>query len=335
MILEYLLFFKDLLFIYLLVRPKVDISVEPDRIKEGKSVNLTCKVEAGRPEPQITWLKNTTLKGNSLSLFFTEITKEDEGLYTCRANNEAGVSTKDVNISVKVPPRIKEFRNLTIAFNSPFKEECYLGGDPKVSVNWTKDAVLISKNNTLVIRQVTLKYKGNYECTAKNDYGKEKSSFWIDVTVSSTNFCPDQEQAIQMEPLNAEVDEWEVAVNRVLLQDVIGRGAFGAVWRALLSSPNGQPGNRTVAAKCFTRKPPSICSIDTYVDLRAMALPDQEEAIQMEPLNAEVDEWEVAVNRVLLQDVIGRGAFGAVWRALLSSPNGQPGNRTVAAKCFT
>ena len=70
-----------------------------------------------------------------------------------------------------------------------------------------------------------------------------------------------------MEPLNAEVDEWEVAVNRVLLQDVIGRGAFGAVWRALLSSPNGQPGNRTVAAKCFTRKPPSIC-IYTYVDLR-------------------------------------------------------------------
>ena len=70
-----------------------------------------------------------------------------------------------------------------------------------------------------------------------------------------------------MEPLNAEVDEWEVAVNRVLLQDVIGRGAFGAVWRALLSSPNGQPGNRTVAAKCFTRKPPSICSIGTCVDL--------------------------------------------------------------------
>ena len=71
-----------------------------------------------------------------------------------------------------------------------------------------------------------------------------------------------------MEPLNAEVDEWEVAVNRVLLQDVIGRGTFGAVWRALLSSPNGQPGNRTVAAKCFTRKLPSVRSINTYVDLR-------------------------------------------------------------------
>ena len=35
-----------------------------------------------------------------------------------------------------------------------------------------------------------------------------------------------------------------------------------------MSSPNGQPGNRTVAAKYFTRKPPSIRSIDTCVDLR-------------------------------------------------------------------
>ena len=101
MILEYLLFSKDLLFIYLLVRPEVVISVAPKLIKEGNSVNLTCEVVAGRPEPQITWLKNTTLKGNSLSLFFTEITKEDEGLYTCRAKNAAGVSTKDVNISLK------------------------------------------------------------------------------------------------------------------------------------------------------------------------------------------------------------------------------------------
>ena len=38
--------------------------------------------------------------------------------------------------------------------------------------------------------------------------------------------------------------------------------------RSRVSSPNGQPGNRTVAAKYFTRKPPSIRSIDTCVDLR-------------------------------------------------------------------
>ena len=55
-------------------------------------------------------------------------------------------------------------------------------GDPQVSVSWTKDGVLLSKNNTLIIRQATLKDRGNYECTAKNDYGEANSSFWIDVT---------------------------------------------------------------------------------------------------------------------------------------------------------
>ena len=101
MILEYLRFSKDMLFIYLLVRPKVDISGASNPIIEGNSVNLTCKVVEGRPEPRITWLKNNTLQGQSLSLFFSEITKEEEGRYTCKAENAAGFDTKDIDISVK------------------------------------------------------------------------------------------------------------------------------------------------------------------------------------------------------------------------------------------
>ena len=90
-----------MLFIYLLVRPEVYISGARDLIIEGSKVNLTCKVKAGWPEPQITWLKNDTLPGEILTLFFSEITKEDEGQYTCKAENEAGISTKDIDISVK------------------------------------------------------------------------------------------------------------------------------------------------------------------------------------------------------------------------------------------
>ncbi|XP_066030697.1 fibroblast growth factor receptor homolog 1-like [Pocillopora verrucosa] len=281
---------KDIL-VRVIVRPKVDISGASDRIIEGSSVNLTCKVVAGRPEPQITWFKNNTLQGQSLSLFFSEIKKEDEGRYTCKAENEAGISTKDIDISVKVPPRVSnESRNLIIALDSTFTKECYLRGDPQVSVNWTKDGVLLSKNNTLVIRQVTFEDKGYYECTARNDYGEAKSSFWIDVTAKQVPRA--------MQSFNT---SWYYIGGSVVVATVISL----IVWYF-----------------CKRRR-------------TAMALPDQEQAIQMEPLNTEVDEWEVAVNRVLLQDVIGRGAFGAVWRALLSSPNGQPGNRTVAAKCFT
>jgi len=64
----------------------------------------------------------------------------------------------------------------------------------------------------------------------------------------------DQEHAVEMQLCEVEVDEWEIAVGRLQLQELIGRGAFGAVWRALLSEPDGKPGNRTVAVKCFTRK---------------------------------------------------------------------------------
>lgn len=67
-------------------------------------------------------------------------------------------------------------------------------------------------------------------------------------------FSPDQEEAVEMQLLNVEVDKWEIAVDRLIIREVIGRGAFGAVWRALLSEGDGKPGNRTVAAKCFTRK---------------------------------------------------------------------------------
>ena len=55
---------------------------------------------AGRPEPRITWLKNNTLQRESLSLFFSNITKEDEGWYTCKAENEVGIFTKDIHITV-------------------------------------------------------------------------------------------------------------------------------------------------------------------------------------------------------------------------------------------
>ncbi|XP_066030682.1 tyrosine kinase receptor Cad96Ca-like [Pocillopora verrucosa] len=54
----------------------------------------------------------------------------------------------------------------------------------------------------------------------------------------------------------------------------------------------------------------------------------------MDQLNANTDGWEIAADRLILREHIGRGAFGSVWRALLGRSRGRPGNRTVAAKCY-
>ena len=87
----------------------MNISGASNLIIEGNSVNLTCEIVAGRPEPEITWFKSNTLLRESWSLLFPKIKKSDEGQYTCRAENDAGNDTKHVNISVK-----GEFVNLIV-----------------------------------------------------------------------------------------------------------------------------------------------------------------------------------------------------------------------------
>nr|XP_058952909.1 vascular endothelial growth factor receptor 3-like [Pocillopora verrucosa] len=637
---------------YCEVRPEVSVSGTSNLIREGDIVTLTCKIIQGRPKPQITWLKNNLSQGHNTSLSFNKITKEDAGLYTCKANNSGGISTENIYISVQVPPHLNpELKNLSVPLNSPLETDCFEKGDLPVFVNWTKDGKALGNSNTLVIKRVTFDDGGFYECAAENLVGKVDISFWIDVTVSpEILLSPVHQSVIDGDPvnftcratgvprpkltwtldgqklplginqrkferdsflesflemqratkemagtykctaenkanrtsysttlqvfvpphLNPELKNLSVPLNSTLETDCFERGdlpvfvnwtkdgkALGnnntlvikrvtfddggfyecaaenlvgkvniSFWIDVTVSPqillspvnqsvsDGDPVNFTCrvtgvprpkltwtldsrklplginqrkferdsflesflemqratkemagtykctaenkanrtsysttlqvfersTAKLSPNPYPTItqgdklsltCSvnkatvnitwkkdgdlikeravIDTQLDERtsylviakvveedsgeyscealnrlgnvarsivmikvnpvssflvwyyivgsmaavivilligcfswkrqrtapATVLPDQGEAVEMELLNVEVDEWEIEVNRILLQDVIGRGAFGAVWRALLSSPNGRPGNRTVAAKCFT
>ena len=82
------------------VRPVVSVLGSSNLIREGDTVNLTCKIIQGRPKPQITWLKNNLSKGHSVSLSFNNITKEEAGLYTCEAKNRGGISAENIYISI-------------------------------------------------------------------------------------------------------------------------------------------------------------------------------------------------------------------------------------------
>ena len=88
-----------------------------------------------------------------------------------------------------VPPHLNpELKNLSVPLNSTFETDCFKRADPPVSVNWTKDGKSLGNNNTLVIKRVTFDDEGLYECAAKNPFGKDKTSFWIDVTGKSNSF---------------------------------------------------------------------------------------------------------------------------------------------------
>ena len=82
----------------------------------------------------------------------------------------------------------------------------------------------------------------------------------INFTIKDVNvftyylFSNDEEEAVELKAKDENVDKWEIARDRIVLKESIGHGAFGAVWRARFSHPDGDLGNQTVAVKCFTRK---------------------------------------------------------------------------------
>ena len=78
----------------------MSVSGASNPIREGDNVTLTCKIIQGRPQPQITWLKNNLSKGHKMSLLFNYITKEDAGLYTCKAKNLGGIFAENIHILV-------------------------------------------------------------------------------------------------------------------------------------------------------------------------------------------------------------------------------------------
>ena len=85
--------------------------------------------------------------------------------------------------------------------------------------------------------------------------------------LSSTHLysLADEHPGFELEESVHEVDEWEVARDRIKLENIIGSGAFGAVWKATLKQSDKKHGAQTVAAKHFTRESVQHITIDTYI----------------------------------------------------------------------
>ena len=75
----------------------------------------------------------------------------------------------------------------------------------------------------------------------------------------------DEHTELELEELDHEVDEWEVARDRIKLKNMIGSGAFGAVWKATLKQSDKNHGEQTVAAKHFTRESVQHITLDSFI----------------------------------------------------------------------
>jgi len=92
--------------VYLLVEetPKIThLTSANASYNEGSPVNISCKA-TGTPDPDVKWIHNGQVKSSGVKtahVTFSKMSKEDSGMFTCSANNSAGITEKQIYLIVK------------------------------------------------------------------------------------------------------------------------------------------------------------------------------------------------------------------------------------------
>jgi hypothetical protein len=194
--------------------PATVLKIRPSRdetVVAGEYVEFVC-VAMGSPAPTIVWLDpygivierqfpslsasgsgletkyTEKLETAKLSLLLREITEDDEGLYTCRAENDFGADNLTLQLTVHVEPHAQVSPQFVSGFAGlVIQLECTATGDPKPTITWLlegrklPDAVL-ENGNTLT---VTIGYDtvGNYTCLADSVVGESRAEAFIEMEV--------------------------------------------------------------------------------------------------------------------------------------------------------
>lgn len=177
--------------------PNLKEEMKDTTTKLGESGTLTCQI-IGRPLPEIKWYRygkeltqsrkyKMSSDGRSHSLTVVTDEQDDEGLYTCRAINEAGEIETSGKLLLQAAPQFHP--------GFPLKEKYYAGcgtslrlhvvyiGRPIPQIMWfygkkplnTSENVIIENTDNythLVVRNVQRKTNaGRYKVQLSNKFG--------------------------------------------------------------------------------------------------------------------------------------------------------------------
>ncbi|KAF3821003.1 hypothetical protein GH733_011156 [Mirounga leonina] len=166
----------------------------------GQSLTLECDAN-GFPAPKIVWFKDGQpipetghhcLLDKPRALHFPRIQEGDSGLYSCRAENQAGTAQKDFDLLVLIPPSVlgagaaQEVLGLA---GTEVKLECRASGVPVPQVEWIKDGQPIlpgdphiqlqEDGQVLRITSSHLGDEGQYKCLAFSPAGQQAKDFQL------------------------------------------------------------------------------------------------------------------------------------------------------------
>ncbi|XP_068733656.1 neural cell adhesion molecule 2-like isoform X3 [Montipora capricornis] len=151
---------------------------------ESSSVSVSCTAK-GTVDPGVRWIHDDQVRSfgsGTTNLIFSKINRSDAGIYICRANNSAGVTEKELNVTVNFRVTIKTFtKNSTVTEGNPIKLTCHANGYPVPSIVWKKDGREICAMSVLNIASSNRSDSGRYICIASNTLEKKEMETFVTV----------------------------------------------------------------------------------------------------------------------------------------------------------
>ncbi|XP_009564578.2 vascular endothelial growth factor receptor kdr-like isoform X2 [Cuculus canorus] len=253
-------------------------------------------------------VKRTDNYSISLTLIITNITKEQSGLYKCRAQNQHNsTDTLEQHTQLLVrakaaPYVIQNLTDLEVNISGKIILECKVSGTPEPQITWRKNSYPIlaasgisMENNTLVIERVKKDDEGLYECRASNDMGQDSTSAFIKIQGSE-------------EKSNIEV---------IIL---VCTGLAATLFWLLLT--------------LFIRKLRKPDATDIKTGYLSIIMDPEEMPLdeQCDRLPYDSSKWEFPRDRLRLGKTLGHGAFGKVVEASAFGIDKSSTCKTVAVK---
>ncbi|KAL2724374.1 leucine-rich repeats and immunoglobulin-like domains protein 3 isoform X1 [Vespula squamosa] len=178
------------------------------RVTAGSTARLECSAE-GQPTPQIAWQKDG---GNDFPaarerrmhmmptddvLFIVDVKMADSGVYSCTAQNLAGLIVANATLTIlEVPSFVKPMENKEIMIGGSIVLECMASGSPRPKLMWRKNGsplqvterhFFTAENQLLIIVNTMSNDAGSYECEMSNSLGSVVGASHLTVNPAPTS----------------------------------------------------------------------------------------------------------------------------------------------------
>ncbi|XP_015273496.1 PREDICTED: leucine-rich repeats and immunoglobulin-like domains protein 1 [Gekko japonicus] len=170
--------------------------------RTGTTARLECAA-GGHPSPQIAWQKDggtdfpaarerrMHVMPEDDVFFITDVKIEDMGVYSCTAQNSAGLVSANATLTVlETPSLVHPLEDRIVSVGETVVLQCKATGSPPPRITWLKgDQPLIVTerhhftpgDQLLIVRNVVMEDNGKYTCEISNTVGTERAHSHVSV----------------------------------------------------------------------------------------------------------------------------------------------------------